>query len=157
VSGLTSLQTVWLASTSAGTSALPTRPLDPVTRIFIAISLDPLPQKGETNLFENATEAAAPGQAIEKFKAIFLFKNVEAVEAILTLWSVGAKRAGYSPAHFCRLQFLCEPLSTDRARESPVFRANQGNCRPCGRLGGAARRRADRSAFLSLWRESSRA
>jgi hypothetical protein len=40
VPGRTSLQTVWPDFTNAGTRALPTKPLDPVTRIFIAVLLD---------------------------------------------------------------------------------------------------------------------
>jgi hypothetical protein len=79
VPGRTSLQTVCPAFTSAGTSALPTKPLDPVTRIFIVILFDPIRVKHKNEACQNATQASALGQAIEKFKAVFFFKNIEAL------------------------------------------------------------------------------
>src|SRR5580692_8813757 len=63
------------AFTSAGTSALPTKPLDPVTRIFIAIPIDFLRLKHKNKRCQNATQAPALGQAVEKFKTVFCYKT----------------------------------------------------------------------------------
>jgi len=154
VPGRTSLQTVCPAFTSAGTSALPTKPLDPVTRIFIVILFDPIRLKHKNKRCQHATQASASGQAVEKFKTVFSYKTVP-VQVILS--PVSAKRAASGRALFRGLQFSCEPYFTDCARESPFLRPPQRDRRPLGRLSRVARRRANRSAFLFLWRESSRA
>src|SRR5580704_2415291 len=67
--GRTNRHTVCPPRASALTSAVPTRPDEPVTRIFISSLFALLVRSGQKTISLHATQPALNGQAIETFKS----------------------------------------------------------------------------------------
>jgi sulfur-carrier protein len=76
LSGLIKRHTVCPSRANAGTNAVPTNPLDPVTRTFIFLFRF-FPASPKSSNAQNATQPPLSRQAVESFETLFFFELLE--------------------------------------------------------------------------------